>query len=149
MPQIRPNGSFILPNGHRYRYSQRQQIITMLNDLITGNNVVHEVVAVVEPGLRKLRGMTLEVCNVRDNHSDPDWAAEIKVTRLCCSTFNLNLIPDALFVLGVRIRYSSHPSVSLFSDGTGEWRQEVASPDSAVQSPEATSTSATSARQWP
>ena len=80
--QVRPNGTALRPNGEVYTLAQRPALLRKLNGLITEGKPVHEVVCVLEPGTKRLRGMTLQVCNGRDE-LDPDWAAGIDVSAWC------------------------------------------------------------------
>jgi|LauGreSBDMM110SN_4_FD.fasta_scaffold203819_2 hypothetical protein len=68
-----------MPDGRRCTTpSQRQQLLADLNALIAANKPVHHVAVVVEPWVRKLRSMSIQVCDGNDD-IDPDFAADIKV----------------------------------------------------------------------
>ena len=67
------------PNGKCYATSQRKDLVKELNRQISKNEAVHEVVCVVEPGTKCIKGMGLQICKAEDDDMDPDWAAHVKV----------------------------------------------------------------------
>lgn len=73
------DGSVIRPNGRRYSPKERQALVQELNSLLSSNKAVHEVACVVEPGIRELSGLGLQVCNAADDSVDPDCDCSIKM----------------------------------------------------------------------
>lgn len=54
-----PDGSCVRPNG---THSSVNALMDQLNKAIQGDEFVHEVACVVEPGTSSVRGMSVQVC---------------------------------------------------------------------------------------